>query len=594
MPNRKRHLLSRRQALAILLLIVVAGLCLSGRYLAQPDKELALCVVTDDAYYYFQTARNIAAGKGSVSSGGIEHNGYHPLWLLISSFFYKVSPDSAGPFFAIRLILGFGILLAALATLVVYRIARRLGCRRGTAIFAAAVFHLNPYMVELTVSGLEAPLNALLLAGLFLSYLRLDIKRRASWPGILCFGALMGLTYLVRTDNIFFIAILWLGLFYRSIREGQSSDRMIAAGFLAFFIVLPWIMWNAVHFGGLVQGSASALPVVRFRVFLSEYPEVGPVDLFGWRLALVSSWFPSILWSSGLGLLWHAMGLLLIALLAPDRKHAPRIIRRRNRIARAVFAWVLLPTFLIAYLLGAKTSHLAVFDWGLMIFLGLWWGVFWTLLFRSSLPEAFTLKRNLTRLRPLLAAVILLGLVHKGLRLATREWYFVPSDILLALAWGLALEFVIARSRRVLSFAPPRRLAMTILVLGVAVISAWFARKYRAQWGRPTNTYAWELMERVNQLEPLLHANERIGVTDSGLIGYVADVAVVNLDGVVNPEAAEAIEERRLLDYCRREGLQFLIITPRMVTPEILGEKYLDDLERFPPLGPEGYRLRRD
>ena len=41
-----------------------------------PDNFLA-----DDAYFYLQIAKNIAAGHGSTFHGVTETNGYHPLWM---------------------------------------------------------------------------------------------------------------------------------------------------------------------------------------------------------------------------------------------------------------------------------------------------------------------------------------------------------------------------------------------------------------------------------------------------------------------------------------------------------------------------------
>ena len=41
-------------------------------------------VNNDDAFYYFQIARNLAEGKFSTFDGGITRtNGYHPLWLFL-------------------------------------------------------------------------------------------------------------------------------------------------------------------------------------------------------------------------------------------------------------------------------------------------------------------------------------------------------------------------------------------------------------------------------------------------------------------------------------------------------------------------------
>ncbi len=585
-----RSFLSRPQAQSLLLLIIITGVCLSGRYVLLPEKELSIRTLTDDAYYYFQTARNVARGNGSTSTGGIEHNGYHPLWLVTSSIIFRLTPQSLGDMLPIRLILTFGMFCSAMAAIVAYRILRRLKCSRGVALIGAGVFHLNPFMILLTVGGLEAPLHALLLSGLFLAYLRLREKPDASFASHLGFGVLMGLVYLVRTDNIFLIAMLWGHLTFERRKANGGIMKMIACGFLAFFIVLPWVAWNAVHFGGLVQGSASALPVVRYRAFLAANPEVGTMGVLGWRLALIASWIPSIFWSSGLGLLWHAMAAFCVALLGIE------VIKKRqngkpfNPLA-SLLRWGLLILVICAFALGRNLSHMEFRDWLLMGILVVLWGLFWELLARGRTQESQSLHSRLRHLVPLFIAVMLLGIIHKGFRFATREWYFVPSDLMLALGWAILTQWIFDRANAMLPMLNPRRLTATLLILMSVVLGAWFARKVQANWQKPLNPYTWELMEYVNGLAPKLEPGERVGATDSGLIGYHATVPVVNLDGVVNPDASQANVESRLLDYCRSEELQYLLITPRMAVPEILGAENMQYLERFEPLGPEGYIL---
>ena len=74
----------------------------------------------DDAFYYFQIARNLAEGKFSTFDGGITRtNGYHPLWLLLITPFYWVFDKETALFgikaFEIMLVAG-GVALVAMAT----------------------------------------------------------------------------------------------------------------------------------------------------------------------------------------------------------------------------------------------------------------------------------------------------------------------------------------------------------------------------------------------------------------------------------------------------------------------------------------------
>ena len=45
--------------------------------------DTLVTIVPDDAFYYFQIARNILDGKGSTFDGIYPTNGYHPLWMLV-------------------------------------------------------------------------------------------------------------------------------------------------------------------------------------------------------------------------------------------------------------------------------------------------------------------------------------------------------------------------------------------------------------------------------------------------------------------------------------------------------------------------------
>lgn len=51
----------------------------------------------------------------------------------------------------------------------------------------------------------------------------------------------------------------------------------------------------------------------------------------------------------------------------------------------------------------------------------------------------------------------------------------------------------------------------------------------------------------------------RIGSFNSGIIGYYSDRTVVNLDGVVNNEAAAAIRINQLLRHIRQMNIEYVV-----------------------------------
>ena len=134
-------------------------------------------VAKDDAFYYFQIARNMAAGHFSTFDGGItQTNGYHPLWLLlITPFYWFVDAETA--LFGIK---GFEILLIAGAVLLIATAARLAG-QPWLLLFA-----LPPLLYGNVVlfSGLEAA-AALFMLGLLFLALGLYARQPVRWQWLL-------------------------------------------------------------------------------------------------------------------------------------------------------------------------------------------------------------------------------------------------------------------------------------------------------------------------------------------------------------------------------------------------------------------------
>src|SRR5687768_11948827 len=62
--------------------LLVAALAAMVFVAVAPLRSL-LFRTTDDAFYYFQVARNIVGGVGPTFDGIHPTNGFHPLWMLI-------------------------------------------------------------------------------------------------------------------------------------------------------------------------------------------------------------------------------------------------------------------------------------------------------------------------------------------------------------------------------------------------------------------------------------------------------------------------------------------------------------------------------
>ena len=512
---------SRRMVGPVFVALFAISIAYHAWWIMQPRERLAGAVAWEDAFYYFQTARNVARGEGSVSSGGIEHNGYHPLWMFLCAGVYRVAGEEG--LLAIRIILAIGAALGMLSVVLLYRLLRLLGVAPPAALIAVACYWLNPWMLALAICGLEAPLQAVLLIATISWTLRPG-GRRPRWLFYGVLGVLFALVFLVRTDNVFFLAATALWIVWRVRRDRRQWVWLAGSVVFSILLASPWLLWNLAKFGSIVQGSAGALPTVREIAWFGTHPGATRVDFLRHRLILTLEYFPAVLWYTGLGSLWYVLFAAVAGALA---------VRRGRR-------------------------------------------------------EGVRLGLALLECAPLALAVVGLGFAHKFVRLATREWYYVPSDILMALVLGIALSYLLR-----LAYSP--RLRTILVVLLAALPLVWLGRKNVQQWrerSAPGHDYAFDIVRAFDGLS-LVPPDEPVGCTDSGIVGYYCTHPVINLDGVVNPLAARAIREGRLADYVAGTGIRFLTVTPRMYNEQVWGRGFVRRVTPFPLMTAQGYRFVR-
>jgi len=230
--------------------------------LAWLPEEYFLYLVYDDAYYYYSVARNLVT-RGMLSADGLtQTNGFHPLWLFVVTpiyFFFH-----SHHWFSIHLVLTLSAIFDTAAALLIYKSLERLE-KANLGFWATAFYLVNPYSLQHTMDGLEIAQNNFFLA--LLVYL--SLKATPAWlkSNWFSFGAVLGLTLLSRTDNVLIVGVL-LGylLWYR--RDFIPLVKTVAT---ASLLVLPWLVYNYVHFGSIIQTSGTAYPWHYRQQYLSLY-----------------------------------------------------------------------------------------------------------------------------------------------------------------------------------------------------------------------------------------------------------------------------------------------------------------------------------
>lgn len=174
-------------------------------------------------------------------------------------------------------------------------------------------------------------------------------------------------------------------------------------------------------------------------------------------------------------------------------------------------------------------------------------GVAALLLLRSKELVA-QIRTNRPVLLALFGGFILLFVVNAGLRFTGRTWYFVSFNLFLVLlaAWTVGKVWPEIAYKRF----------TTVLAL-TAVLGTFLLTWYQQMPDRFSNQGG--MLEMAQYMSETLPAGTPVGVFNAGVQGYFSTVRVINLDGLVNNQAFEAIRDKRLWSYIAKdEGLTYI------------------------------------
>ena len=221
------------------------------------DRDL-ITFFHDDAFYYFQVARNVVAGSGFTFDGLHRTNGFHPLWLFLVSPVFAIAEGNVVPLRAIGL-LEAG-LIAAAGGILFATLAPRLG--RAPAAAAALALGALPGARSILWSGME---SSLLLVLLLVVWNRSLAPSGRTLPrSYIALGLWCALAFAARFEAILVLPALVVAL--PGVRQRRSMMTLAAptAAVLALHVAFnrigfgTWIPISAMvkaHWASTAQGS---------------------------------------------------------------------------------------------------------------------------------------------------------------------------------------------------------------------------------------------------------------------------------------------------------------------------------------------------
>ena len=354
-----------------LLAILAYGVSISLYMIKHLDLFSIISMFADDAFYYFQIARNFADGQFSTFDGGITRtNGYHPLWMFLIIPLWWLF-DSESVLFAIQV---FQIMLTA-GAIVLIVIAARLA-----NVYWLLLFGVLPVLYHTSGSflGLEVSAGLFMLGMLFLA-LGLYIRDPVRWRWFLAIVAFLlpwaRLEYMAISLSV--TAILCFIEYSRAHKFWISFTPLFGAGAGC----LIYFAYNRIVFGGYVPVSGPTKQLfsqARFERFadtngeynfLQNFQDMANTVYFDWELLVafeVCIYFLLVWWfclrnqkKEDWLFLSFMIGMLGLA-LGHIAKFGQNVIMMHPEVIKASY-WYYAPGFLMMELIIPVRCYVAIY-----------------------------------------------------------------------------------------------------------------------------------------------------------------------------------------------------------------------------------------
>ncbi len=218
--------------------------------------------ITDDSYYSFQIAKNIAAGMGPLYGDSFT-NGFQPLYVFLVAPIYLLFPNTL--ILPIHLALVILSVFDTFTLLILYKYISNLSKLPLTPVFIGLLWIFNPLMITMSTNGLETAM-AMFIIMLILYFIQihkiLDAEDNNLKHAALL-GLLFGLSLFTRIDCILLCLIIIAGIIYHRFRAKRLNLQLfykisiICA--VAVLVYLPWLIYSYHYTGQFYPVSGRAV-----------------------------------------------------------------------------------------------------------------------------------------------------------------------------------------------------------------------------------------------------------------------------------------------------------------------------------------------
>jgi len=525
--------LSPKTIKVVLAILLLAGGVLRVAIAWQPLPFLisSNMLLNDDSFYSLNIARNIALGEGMTHDGVNRTNGFQPLFVALMVPLYAVV--QGGKVLPVHLGLTLMGLIDVGTAVLLFLLVRRLGSAAG-GLAAAVLWLTSAEVIGQALNGLETSIVVFLVALSTLFYVA-RIRRAAECRvrDMIVMGALLGLLVLSRIDGLIYAGALGLDQLVLRLKRRDLGSWVRGLGALAAAFVVtwsPWLLVGLVGFGELLPTSGQAtrfLSIAHDRGRMSHVP-------FDFDADRPSAAYLEVLTARGAS----QLETLVARVVSPIAATAHALGTRSAPLT----AVILLIVAAVTWILGRRRA-------------------------RNGLPGpadvAFTVP-----------FCVLLWLAYTYYIFGQWHFprYFMPIAFFVAgavgLAAGAALDAVSMSAERGGTAAT---LAIVVALAAPGFLGSVSLHVRAVHMRSPSfSDVNGGYIEGARLLDQVSRPGDVCGAFQSGILGYFSDRQIINLGGVVNASALQAMRSGTLMEYIDSQNIRFIADWPVNVHDDLL------------------------
>ena len=487
--------------------------------------------LTDDAFYYFQVARNVSEGIGFTFDGINFSNGFHPLWMLICIPIFSLARyDLILPLRLMVLVLA---VINAATAIMLFRLLQRF-IKLELAAMIAVVWAFAADFQRLTAKeGLETGINAFFLVLLWQQLTSLNDREKLGPDGlkrIFIAGFVAALAIFSRLDNVYLViaSAIWIWLRWWNpphknpdiksawiwrLKTGLAYNGIIVA------LMLPYLIWNKISFGTFMPVSGQV------KLWWGSLPN----SVYGYRVTNLQELFVELLsWDNKVGP-W--------ALLVKKIYQGASLITDFQPQNAAI-----LPT--VWKLAGVSAVLLLLIIW---------------------LERDFFLHTaSRLGLLPFLVGTLIQAAYYKRYgSVPQKAWYWISEMLFLMICFALLLMLLYRLFERLGSnWIRHAMLGFMLVVMLWQPIKFVYYLFGELENGRIQETH--DYIDKALFLGETFEPGTVIGIPGSGSWGYFCpEMIIFNMDGLINSyDYLIAIQQGRGADFLAASGVQYVIGNP--------------------------------